>query len=88
MNIEFTERVIPTDNGGMMFQALVDGKSVVCRISPEALQQHFGGSDDLSETQVSNLQAFQRGRARINEVAARMIRAGLPHITVDAEDIV
>lgn len=88
MKIEFTDRVIPTDTGALMFQALVDGKSTVCRVTAEALQQHFGGTDDVTEVQISNMQAFQRGREKINAAAERIIRAGHDFVMVESEDIV
>lgn len=88
MQIEFTNRVIPTDNGGLLFQALVDGKSVVCSISSQALQHHFGGTDDVTEAQISNLKAFERGQKKINAAAERMIRAGHGAVMVDTDDII
>ncbi len=87
MNIEFTHRVIPTDTGGLMFQALVDGKSMVCNISAEALQQHFGGTKDVSDVQISNVEAFERGYSKITAAAERKLRAGEEYIMVTPQDL-
>ncbi len=52
------------------FIALIDAQPVVCSISAEALEDHFGAAsareDDL-------LPAFEQGRARIRSVCAEAL---------------
>lgn len=50
----------------VVFHALVDGESVPCAISVEALEDHFGAhTEDLDGW----LRAFDAGRSRIEAVA-------------------
>ncbi|MGF6533149.1 MULTISPECIES: DUF1488 domain-containing protein [Paraburkholderia] len=50
----------------VVFRALVDGETVPCAISVEALEDHFGArSEDLEGW----MRAFDAGRGRIEEVA-------------------
>ena len=72
MHIQFTDGP-PTYDGddlALHFVALVDAQPVVCSISAEALEDHFGAAsareDDL-------LAAFERGRARIRSVCAEAL---------------
>jgi hypothetical protein len=50
----------------IVFRALVDGESVPCAISVEALEDHFGAK---SEDLVGWMRAFDEGRPRIEAVA-------------------
>jgi hypothetical protein len=56
------------DGARMMvdFVALVDAQRVVCSVSAEALEDHFGARSVLED---ELLQAFERGRPRIQELA-------------------
>jgi hypothetical protein len=58
------------DDLAILFTALVDGEPVVCSISAEALEDHFGAKsareDDL-------LPAFEQGAARIRAVCAEAL---------------
>jgi Protein of unknown function (DUF1488) len=72
MQIQFSDAA-PTYDGGdlaLHFIALIDAQPVVCSISAEALEDHFGATsareDDL-------LPAFERGRARIRSVCAEAL---------------
>jgi len=72
MQIQFTDGP-PTYDGddfALHFTALIDGQPVVCSISAEALEDHFGAAsareDDL-------LPAFEQGRARIRSVCAEAL---------------
>ena len=72
MHIQFSDAA-PTYDGddfALHFVALIDGEPVVCSISAEALEDHFGAEsvreDDL-------LPAFERGRARIRSVCAEAL---------------
>ncbi|WP_254073883.1 DUF1488 domain-containing protein [Burkholderia sp. S171] len=72
MHIQFSDAA-PTYDGddlAVHFVALIDGQAVVCSISAEALEDHFGAAsareDDL-------LQAFERGCARIRSVCAEAL---------------
>jgi hypothetical protein len=57
-------------NFTVRFAAAVDAKSVVCVITAEALEDHFGADSLLEDTL---LKAFQRGRARIRSVCAEAL---------------
>ena len=72
MYIQFSDDP-PTYDGddfALHFTVLVDAQPVVCSISAEALEDHFGAAsareDDL-------LPAFERGRARIRAVCAEAL---------------
>jgi hypothetical protein len=72
MHIQFSDDP-PTFDGddlALHFTALVDARPVICSISAEALEDHFGAAsareDDL-------LPAFERGRARIRSVCAEAL---------------
>ena len=72
MHIQFSDTA-PTYDGddyALHFVALIDGRPVVCSISAEALEDHFGAAsareDDL-------LPAFEQGRARIRSVCAEAL---------------
>jgi len=59
-----------TYTGTVSFIAIVDGTEVVCEISPEALEDHFGATHtDRSYL----LTAFERHRAEIESVAAAIL---------------
>lgn len=49
------------------FTAIVDEKCIDCGISIEALRDHFGAYED------DPLPVFRRNRARVQEVAAKLI---------------
>jgi hypothetical protein len=72
MHIQFSDAapIYDGDDYALYFTALVDTRPVVCSISAEALEDHFGAAsareDDL-------LQAFERGRARILSVCAEAL---------------
>lgn len=83
MDIQFTGRKIPTADGGLMFEALVDGKSVICTISMDALKDHFGIVEDAA----TNSSPFDRGQAKIHAAAERLIRAGVTPVFVTSEDL-
>ena len=52
------------------FTALVDGKPVVCSITAEALEDHFG-APSLREEHL--MPAYEQGRARIRAVCAEAL---------------
>ncbi len=52
------------------FIAAVDGEPVVCTITAEALEDHFGATSAL---EAHLLGAFERGRARIRSVCAEAL---------------
>ena len=72
MHITFADEapVFDGDELAIHFAALIDGEPVVCSISAEALEDHFGAKspreDDL-------LDAFARGSARIRAVCAEVL---------------
>lgn len=79
MHITFADEkpVFDGDDLALHFTALVDSEPVVCSISAEALEDHFGApsarEDDL-------LPAFERGEARIRAVCAEVLddNGGVP----------
>ncbi|KXV10128.1 transcriptional regulator [Caballeronia megalochromosomata] len=72
MHITFADEapVFDGDDLAIHFAALVDGDPVVCSITAEALEDHFGAAspreDDL-------LDAYARGAARIRAVCAEAL---------------
>jgi hypothetical protein len=83
MDIQFTGRKIPMADGGITFEAVVDGKSISCSISMDALKDHFGIVEDVA----TNSSPFDRGQAKIHAAAERLIRAGVSPVFVTSEDI-
>ncbi|HXZ10551.1 MAG TPA: DUF1488 domain-containing protein [Paraburkholderia sp.] len=86
MTITFPDETPQFDGANLTlrFTAAVDGELVVCYITAEALQDHFGADSALED---ALLDAFERGRARIRSVCAEaldlnrggsvMLRSGL-----------
>ncbi|WP_306805922.1 DUF1488 domain-containing protein [Caballeronia sp. BR00000012568055] len=58
------------DELAVHFTALVDGETVVCSISAEALEDHFGAESAREE---DLMPAFERGEARIRSVCAEAL---------------
>lgn len=58
--------------GAVSFVALVDGTEVICEISPEALEDHFGATRTHRSCLLA---AFESHRAEIESAAAAI----LPH---------
>ncbi|ACC74378.1 conserved hypothetical protein [Paraburkholderia phymatum STM815] len=72
MHITFTDDAPVFDGSSLTvrFTACVDGEPVVCAISAEALEDHFGADSPLEEALIG---AFERGRARIRSVCAEAL---------------
>ncbi|KNH04746.1 Transcriptional regulator [Candidatus Burkholderia brachyanthoides] len=72
MHITFVDEtpVFDGDDLAVHFTALVDGEAVVCSISAEALEDHFGARSAREE---DLLPAFERGVARIRAVCAEAL---------------
>jgi hypothetical protein len=73
MHITFSEASPPLYDGvdlAIHFTALVDGRPVVCSISVEALEDHFGAASPREEDLVP---AFGHGLARIRSVCAEAL---------------
>jgi hypothetical protein len=72
MHISFADEppVYDADDLAIHFTALVDGDAVVCSISAEALEDHFGAASPRSE---DLMPAFEQGRARIRSVCAEAL---------------
>jgi hypothetical protein len=69
MRITFPDDT-PGFNGSSLtvqFMAQVDGEPVLCAITAEALEDHFGAQSALEEVL---LKAFEQGRGRIRSVCA------------------
>jgi hypothetical protein len=58
------------DDLAIHFTALVDGEPVVCSISAEALEDHFGAASPREDDLMS---AFEQGAARIRAVCAEAL---------------
>ncbi len=72
MPITFADEPPVYDGGDLAidFTALVDGNAVVCSISAEALEDHFGAKSSRAE---DLMPAFEQGRARIRSVCAEAL---------------
>jgi hypothetical protein len=72
MHITFTDDAPVFDGSSLTvrFTACVDSEPVVCAISAEALEDHFGADSPLEDVL---LRAFERGRARIRSVCAEAL---------------
>ena len=72
MHITFAEDppVFDGDHVAIHFTALVDGRPVVCSITAEALEDHFGAASVREE---ELLPAYEQGRARIRAVCAEAL---------------
>lgn len=78
MNIKFTG-VRTGTLSGINFQALVDGQSLACSVTFEALHDHFpAGSPDDS---------FVLGKTLIERAAEAKIRAGVKPVVIYSADL-
>ena len=72
MNIEFSGKwAIDPDTFGVVFEAIVDGTSIRCRVSTEALQD-IDPSNALSSPQ----EQFQANQLSFQEIAETLINDG------------
>lgn len=72
MQIMFTDDQPAFDGANLLirFTAQVDGEAVVCAITAEALEDHFGADSALEEPLMT---AFGNGRQRIHSVCAEAL---------------
>jgi hypothetical protein len=72
MQITFTDDKPLFDGSNLTvnFTARVDGDPVVCAISAEALEDHFGADSPLEDALI---QAYERGRDRIRSMCAEAL---------------
>ncbi|WP_409518739.1 DUF1488 domain-containing protein [Paraburkholderia sp. LEh10] len=72
MHITFPDDAPAFDGSSLTvrFAACVDGKIVVCAITAEALEDHFGADSPLEDVLI---RAYERGRARIRSVCAEAL---------------
>ena len=72
MHITFADEapVYDGDDLAVHFAALIDGEPVVCSITAEALEDHFGAKSPREE---DVLDAFAHGSARIRAVCAEVL---------------
>lgn len=84
MDITFSSKyAINPVTFGINFEATVDGHSVVCIISTEALQDI-----DPSNAQDSAKQQFLANRSRFEAIAEKKIRAGaVSPVAIDSSDV-
>ena len=71
MTIEFPGPAVPAEDGGISYRAIVDGKTVACKFSTEALQDV---NPDLTMSNPAD--QFESSKARLLEIAERKISAG------------
>ena len=71
MNIEFTGPCVPAEDGGISFRAIVDGQTVACKFSSEALQDV-----DPNLTMSSSEDQFEASKSTLLQVAENKIRKG------------
>ena len=64
------ERAFDGANLNVRFLARVDGEPVVCAITAEALEDHFGAESALEAVLLA---AFDKGRQRIRSVCAEAL---------------
>lgn len=72
MHITFPEQQPVFDGSSLSvrFMARVDGEPVVCAITAEALEDHFGADSALETALIA---AFEQGRGRIRSVCAEAL---------------
>lgn len=72
MHITFPDEQPAFDGSSLSvrFMARVDGEAVVCSITAEALEDHFGADSALEATLIA---AFEHGRGRIRSVCAEAL---------------
>ena len=72
MHITFPDDkpVFDGTNLTVRFMAQVDGEALVCAITAEALEDHFGADSALESTLMA---AFEKGRNRIRSVCAEAL---------------
>jgi hypothetical protein len=79
MKVSYSEQPPQFDGGSLSinFAVTVDGTLVLCSISAEALEDHFGAHSALEEDLIK---AFEQGRARIRSVCttALEVSGGAP----------
>jgi hypothetical protein len=67
MNVEFSDKyAYDFDHSAVSYEAFVDGARVVCKISDEALQDHFSNSGEPIEV-------FLESRSNIEAITERII---------------
>ncbi|CAG9226064.1 conserved hypothetical protein [Paraburkholderia tropica] len=59
-----------TPNRTLAFPAFVDGVEIICELSLEAIEDHFGANRSRRDSLIA---AFDRHRSRIEAVAQRVI---------------
>jgi hypothetical protein len=80
--IHFTDEATPSEDGGVYFKAIVEGRPVRCQVSLDALERHFQGNKDLRP-----VEAYQRGRDQIHAAAERVLRKRPgEHVMLQASD--
>jgi len=73
IDVKFPDEAPVFDGANMLMRFVVDldGEPVVCAITVEALEDHFGAESALEE---ALREAFERGRSRICAACAEAIR--------------
>lgn len=71
MNIDFCGPAVPAQDGGISYRVKVDGQTVACRVSEEALQDI-----DPSSYQQDPMSQFEAHRSRLLAIAEKKILKG------------
>lgn len=84
MQVSFSGKyAISQETFGISFEAIVDGSSVACKVSIEALQDI-----DPTNAQSSTVDQFAANRTSFERIAERKIRAGEPRpISITSADV-
>jgi hypothetical protein len=74
MKVNFADEAPQYDGANLLvnFVAQVDGAPVLCSITAEALEDHFGADSAL---EAAVLRAFEKGRTRIHPVCVKALSA-------------
>ena len=71
MEINFCGPAVPGEDGGISYRVIVDGKTVACKVSMEALQDI-----DPANRQSNPMAQFESHQGRILQIAENKIRNG------------
>lgn len=71
MNIDFCGPAVPGSDGGVSYRAKVDGQTVACRVSQEALQDI-----DPSSYQQDSMSQFETHQSTLLSIAEKKILNG------------
>ncbi len=81
--VSFPYGATPAEDGGIHFNAVVDGKPIPCRISRLALEEHFGARETIRP-----LDAYAQSQQKIHAIAERKLRKQpQEQVLIDTQDV-